>query len=1068
MCSSTCNEQIEPTITSSAHSCCFENTPLNLSFVLALCSIIVAPRDKNGNPLQYMDEASKLTLNVASDRGGRSDMPFTARPGILNGTSDLTYILDVSCSWPAANLEVQLFAYSLPLRPTAYVSLPTSVSPLSTTLWWWDSVPAGTQFSYALHPYDLAGQPVNNGGDDRFVQTSMCALPGTANGSYPQCPTLAPVACSISPGNYDRFFGEFYVGCSAAPQQPGMYRVVTLVSGVPLTEAANNLTVTPPLAPPQPPPAPQQMPPSTPGSSFDPEGETGSTYGIPGILTVQITAQTWAGNTLSTTFQITDKFDEAFSSANLVQIYRDVNRGLWFPFTSTPVRGYPGAYVTAASVPTGTSYEVWTYWCYYNDCSNVVNWGAGGYLIFNTNSPLLAHWMTSGTAGAGFFPTLPIGQYQKVGPFQLNVLSYKPLPTGWTAVFFFGSPNAAPGLWWTAVVRDINRGSWYQFPSVEGIPPMATAGTYNITVSVPPGSVYEYWVYRCNTPDCRDVFNSTGGGGLSVYLPQSDSNWLLGHDYMYLPSVGGSGAMAPSAGGGSMVPSTGSGAMAPSSGKGGGGDQQVLFVPGLGSIEVLQNIDRPNGWTAIVRFNNTNGVPTSGRIFMAVLRSLSTGAWYSFTAAPFPGAGMYNLTVSVPSSGSYDEWVYACQVSNCSDVINYAAGGALLPSTTAPQIMHDTTYFGNAPNGSPQNRVVYLPGYGTVSFNSFEGQPNGWTAYFSFNDTTGVPAPNRMFILVAQNIQQGTWYKFKAAPWAAVGTYSVAVWLPPGFDYQYWFYPCSQPDCSDIFNGANGGSLIPTTTSPLIAHDFFHSGAGGGSGFAPAPAPQGGRGDGGGDQGPKVIPGIGSIELLQETQSPTSHNYSFRFRDVAGAPKPGMNFVAVLTPSPGLVTSTFPFASYAVAISPPGDYNISFVMSTSGSYGLGLYVCATPSCADVMPAPGKLSASATPIVTDTVVFATGPLSPQTTAVYVQSAGGVGVSWSLMIVARDGNGLMRGQERDGGRFTVSADHNMTGTSLTDRLDGTYLFRFTPQEAARYTFTVSMVSSGLERETLKTRF
>ncbi|GAQ86232.1 hypothetical protein KFL_002770090 [Klebsormidium nitens] len=1142
-------------------------------------SITVAPRDKYGSPLSYLDEASKLSLAVSSDYSSVSQMPFEARAGLLNGTTDLVYILDVSINFPAGNLTVTVSAYSTPLQPTVSpIPLPTAISPRSVTVSNENNVLTGGQFTYYLDPYDLAGQPVTNGRDGQFVQTSICALPTFfANPTVPQCPVLTPAACKVDQGNFMRFAGELQITCGA-PQQDGVYRVVTLVSGVPLeTEVGGVLGVLPPM----PPSPPRQDPPSpvTPApTGFNQGPSAGSRFNVSGFGTVVIKDVSQIGNTVETSFTFTDAQGTLLPGRQFVQVFRDLNRNLWFQFLSGTSQFTPGSYSMAASVPSGDRFEVWTYYCNKPDCSDVVNWAAGGSLFADAASPLLWRDLSAGTGGPlGVFPRLPLNQngtmkdigdlqvlslvdrptgwtaefrflengipstwnsfiallrsmkgggswyqflavkasngsytlevnvplgenyeffffacyvpscagllnlgpgespqltyarYQKAlvhdylfltappamapsmgGPIpapmggnqqqqvryvpglgSIEVLQNFDRPNGWTAVVRFNNTNGVPtsGLWFVAVLRDVNRGFWYSFQSV----PWTGAGTYNLTVTVPPGTNYETWVYPCSFSDCIDVVNRDAGGSLLGLRPNTTFP-QISHDYLYLAS--GGGAMTPS---GSQQQ-----------------EEQVRYVPGLGSIEVLQSIDRPNGWTAIVRFNDTNGVPTSGRVFLAVLRSMNTGSWYSFTAAPFPGAGMYNLTVSVPSSGSYEEWVYACRVPNCTDVISPAAGGALLPSTSSPLIMHDTTTFASAPNGPPQNRVVYLPGYGAVSFVSSEGQPNGWTAYFSFTDSNGVPTPNRMFIVVAQNVQQGSFYKFKAAPWAAVGTYSVTVWVPPGFDYQYWFYPCSQPDCSDVVNLANGGSLIPTTSSPLIAHDFFHSGASGAGGkFAPAPAPQGGRGSGG-DDGPKVIPGLGSIDLLSERESPNAHNYSFRFRDLAGTPKPGMNFVALLTPAPapGVASSTSPYARWSVAISPPGDYNISFVMSTSGTYSLGLYVCTIPSCSDVIPSPGKLSASATPIVTDTVVFATGPLSPQTTTVYLQSAGSVGVSGFLMIVAQDENGLMRGQERDGGRFTVSADHNMTGTSLTDRLDGTYFFRFTPLEAARYTFTVSM--------------
>ncbi|GAQ84647.1 hypothetical protein KFL_001990015 [Klebsormidium nitens] len=104
-----------------------------------------------------------------------------------------------------------------------------------------------------------------------------------------------------------------------------------------------------------------------------------------------------------------------------------------------------------------------------------------------------------------------------------------------------------------------------------------------------------------------------------------------------------------------------------------------------------------------------------------------------------------------------------------------------------------------------------------------------------------------------------------------------------------------------------------------------------------------------------------------------------------------------------------------------------------------------------MPATTRVSGMA-PVMTLALAVPTGPLSPQTTTVNASTSFALNTVGSFIVTARDTKGLVRSQELDAPRFSVTADHGITGASFADRWDGTYGCQFVPTETARYVFTV----------------
>jgi hypothetical protein len=505
---------------------------------------------------------------------------------------------------------------------------------------------------------------------------------------------------------------------------------------------------------------------------------------------------------------------------------------------------------------------------------------------------------------------------------------------------------------------------------------------------------------------------------------------------------------------------------APGPGAGPGKDENIRFLPGFGSVEVLDSVDNPNGFLAHIRFNDTNKVPTNGLTFIAVLRELTGSNWYQFRSVPWIGVGTYSLEVRVPEGPNYELWVYACTAPGCLDVVVSSPQGALRPNTTSPMIHHDYLGFNNwgAPQPAPRpghgkdENILLVPGLGSIEVLDSVDNPDGFIAHVRFNDTNNVPTSGRTFIAVVNEMGGGNWYQFRSAPWAGVGTYSLEVHVPPGSSYEFWVYACAAPDCLDVVVSSPRGARNPSTASPLIHHDYFGPNVRGPGAHPPAPGPSGY----GGDNGPKQIPGVGSIELLSETEGPTSRNFTFRFRDVSGVPAPGRSFVLLVMPGPGVMTSgpVVPFFStpvFTTPIKPAGDYAVNVTMRTSGQYYMALYLCGGPSCQDVIYM-GRVNSSASPIVDDQLSFPAGPLSPATTTVEAAGFYAVGVSGSFKITAKDSYGLVRSQVRDANRFNVTADHRIGGVFVEDRMDGTYNVRFTPLEAASYAVTVYIVSTS----------
>jgi hypothetical protein len=622
---------------------------------------------------------------------------------------------------------------------------------------------------------------------------------------------------------------------------------------------------------------------------------------------------------------------------------------------------------------------------------------------------------------------------------SVEVLDSVDNPNGFLAHIRFNDTNNVPtnGLTFIAVLHETGGGNWYQFRSV----PWSGIGTYSLEVRVPEGPNYELWVYACTAPGCMDVVVSSPQGALR---PNTTSP-MIHHDYLG-PNNWGAPQPAP--------------------GPGHGNDDKILLVPGFGSVEILDSLDRPNGFLAHLRFNNTNNVPTSGLTFIVVLHQMGGSNWYQFRSVPWTGVGTYSLDVSVPEGPNYELWVYSCADPSCLDVVVSSPQGALRPNTTSPMIHHD--YLGTNVWGAPQpapgpgrgneSRALFFPGLGSIEVLDSVDNPDGFVAHVRFNDTNNVPANGRTFIAVVNEMCWGNWYQFRSAPWAGVGTYSLEVHVPPGSNYEFWVYACAAPDCLDVVVSSPRGARNPNTASPLIYHDYFGSNVRGPGALAPAPGPSGA----GGDNGPKQIPGVGSIELLRETEGPTSRNFTFRFRDVTGVPAPGRSFVLLVLPAPNVATSApvVPFYStpvFTTPIKPAGDYAVNVTMRASGQYYMALYLCGGPSCQDVIYM-GRVNSSASPIVDDQLSFPAGPLSPATTTVEAAGFYAVGVSGSFKITAKDSYGLVRSQVRDANRFNVTADHKIGGVFVEDRMDGTYNVRFIPLEAASYAVTVYMVSTS----------
>lgn len=216
---------------------------------------------------------------------------------------------------------------------------------------------------------------------------------------------------------------------------------------------------------------------------------------------------------------------------------------------------------------------------------------------------------------------------------------------------------------------------------------------------------------------------------------------------------------------------------------------------------------------------------------------------------------------------------------------------------------------------------------------------------------------------------------------------------------------------------------------------------------APAPAPS------------NVTQILTGIQLLGQTQTLNGANLAFRYRDSKGVPTAFLQFLAVVSPAPGVVSVTPPaqFRSFM----PGSDYNVTVALRTSGSYSLALYKCAQMSCVDVSFYVGRVNSTLTPLLTVPLVIPTGALSPQNTTVNSPTSFAQNDAGTFTVTARDLNGLIRSQERDAARFAVTADHGLTGGNFTDQQDGTYVFRFVPTEVARYTFTVYIVSLRVSR-------